>query len=445
MLARHQYELDEWERQYRARKTPIVVDFRALVAGIVKPDRYTHLLHPYPAKLLPQIPYFFLRSSLVSGGLPQTIVDPFCGSGTVLLEAALSGHRAIGADTNPLARLVSKVKTTPVSDTSILAALNLVNETVSAIRRAEPPPVVNLTTWFQNETIADLAKIRIAIKEVRAKNVREFLQVCLSVCVRKLSLADPRLSVPVRINISRKRKYGPHYRQLKAHLDKIKQVPALARFNETVVRNAARMRSFREAVPTTPHVAIFDDARALDQNVAPATVDLIITSPPYAGAQKYIRSSSLSLGWLDFAYEGELRSLERKTIGREHFSSSEIGTLADCGIPGADRLLKKIERANPLRAHIARSYLSEMNQALRAMHSILKPGGHLVLVTGPNTVCGLHFNTPSYLHQLAAAIGFETRFCLIDHIRSRGLMTKRNKTASIISSEVVLCLRKSND
>src|SRR5208283_4733824 len=117
MLARHQYELDEWERQYRTRKTPIVVDFRALVAGVVKPDRYTHLLHPYPAKLLPQIPYSFLRSSLVSGGLPQTIVDPFCGSGTVLLEAALFGHRAIGADTNPLARLVSKVKTTPVSDT----------------------------------------------------------------------------------------------------------------------------------------------------------------------------------------------------------------------------------------------------------------------------------------------------------------------------------------
>lgn len=442
MLARHQYELEDWERRYQSRKKPIVVDFRSLVEDAVRPERYTHLLHPYPAKLLPQIPYFFLRSSLASGGSEQTVVDPFCGSGTVLLEAVLCGHQAIGADTNPLARLISKVKITPVSDSSILAALNVVNAAVPKIRQAEAPPVVNLATWFQKDTIIELAKLRLAIKEVKAKGAREFLQLCLSVCVRKLSLADPRLSVPVRINASRKKKYGPHYRQLKAHLEQIGRVSAIARFNETVVRNAARMKSFREATPATPRATIFDDARILDHHVPPSSVDLIITSPPYAGAQKYIRTSSLSLGWLDFAYEGELRALERKTIGREHFSKCEVGTLPKSGIQKADRVLKQIEELYPLRAHIAQAYLAEMRQALQSMHAILKPGGNLVLVTGPNTICGFQFDTPSYIQALAHATGFETRFCLIDHIRSRGLMTKRNKTASIISSEVVLCMRK---
>lgn len=444
MLTRTAYQLDEWERLYRTGGEPIVVDFRGLVADAMRTERYTHLLHPYPAKLLPQIPYFFLRSSLASASAPLTVADPFCGSGTVLLEAALCGHDVIGADTNPLARLVSRVKVTPVTDSAILTALEAINDAVPKIRDAAAPPVVNLTKWFQHGTIADLAKLRHAIKEVKTKSVREFLQVCLSVGVRKLSLADPRLSVPVRIDVSREKKYGPHYRELKAHIDQIDRVPALARFNEIVIRNAARMRSFRKEISAKPSVRIFNDARELDRRVAPSAVDLIITSPPYAGAQKYIRSSSLSLGWLDFAYEGELRTLERKTIGREHFSNSEVGTIAACGIPEADRILKSIEERNPLRAHIARAYLTEMEQALRSMHSILKPGGSLVLVAGPNTICGNHFDTPSYIEGLAHLVGFETRFCLIDHIRSRGLMTKRNKTASIISSEAVLCLRKSN-
>ena len=52
------------------------------------------------------------RSLTASPAAPLTVLDPFCGSGTVLLEAALRGHLAIGVDVNPLARLLSRVKTT---------------------------------------------------------------------------------------------------------------------------------------------------------------------------------------------------------------------------------------------------------------------------------------------------------------------------------------------
>jgi len=442
MSTRYEYQLDEWEQLYRATLTPITVDFRALVNGAVKPERYTHLLHSYPAKLLPHIPYLFLRSSILAGISPKTIADPFCGSGTVLLESAICGHHAIGADSNPLARLISKVKTQLVSEKEILHGLRLVNKLLPTIRNAEPPPVVNINTWYREETALDLAKLRIAIKAISNRKVREFFQVCLSVCARKVSLADPRLSVPVKINILRKKKYGPHYRQLKAHLAQITEVSVVDRFNEIVTQNAVRMKSLRGIISKHAPVTILDDASTIDHALRHSSVDLIITSPPYAGAQKYIRACSLNLGWLDFAYEGELRQLERKTIGREHFPNAEIGSISKCGVSDADRLLDKIEKINPLRAHIAKSYLIEMDRALRAMRSILKTEGHLVLITGPNTICGFHFDTPSYIEQLAHQIGFETQFKLIDHIRSRGLMTKRNKTAGVISSESVLCMGK---
>jgi hypothetical protein len=64
------------------------------------------------------------------------------------------------------------------------------------------------------------------------------------------------------------------------------------------------------------------------------------------------------------------------------------------------------------------------------------------MITGPNTICGHRFDTPRFLEEIAQRIGFTTRFKLIDHIRSRGLMTKRNKTAGLIASEWVLCFLK---
>jgi hypothetical protein len=160
MSTEYNRKLDEWERIYQSSRNSITVDFRALVNGAVKPERYTHLLHSYPAKLLPHIPYFFLNSSILAPDASvKKVADPFCGSGTVLLEAAISGHRAIGADSNPLARLIAKVKMQPIGESTILGALRRVNQALPNIRHAEPPAVVNINTWYREETAFELARI----------------------------------------------------------------------------------------------------------------------------------------------------------------------------------------------------------------------------------------------------------------------------------------------
>src|SRR5437763_1215443 len=99
-------------RQFKANRRTIPVSLRGRPRVLNNPHRYRHLIHPFPVKLLVHIPYFFLANSIVS--YPgDTVLDPFCGSGTVLLEALLADRCAIGADVNPLARLISKVKTSP--------------------------------------------------------------------------------------------------------------------------------------------------------------------------------------------------------------------------------------------------------------------------------------------------------------------------------------------
>src|SRR3546814_14399364 len=82
-------------------------------------ERATHLIHPYPAKLLRHIPFLFLASQEVcrSSG---AVLDPFCGSGTVLLESALSGRVGHGADSNPLARMIARVQPTVIATTQAM-------------------------------------------------------------------------------------------------------------------------------------------------------------------------------------------------------------------------------------------------------------------------------------------------------------------------------------
>lgn len=435
--------LESWRQCGRIYSRPTVVDFRDLVPEIV-PERSTHLLHSYPAKLLPQIPHLFVRAhTAIHSGRPIRIADPFCGSGTVLLEGILGGCTAIGADSNPLARLIARVKTRPVDRSRIMRQLGRIRTRIEAIDDVPLPRVVNIELWYKKAVASELAKLAYVISSIRSDDVREFMQLCLSVCARRMSRADPRLSVPVRINPHRKTKYGAHYEQLRKHLRAAHTESTIAVFAEIVQRNCIRLGDLDE-LPTRPFVQIYDEARDLDQAIDRNSIDLIITSPPYIGAQKYIRASSLSLGWLGLS-DAPLRALEDQNIGREHFPKRAYNEPIRTGISQADRQLSSIRMINPLRAHIAAQYLLEMRDSLKAMHSSLRPDGALVLVIGPNTICGQAFDTPTYLEILANEIGLKTEFKLVDHIRSRGLMVKRNKTAGMISSEWVLYLRKTND
>jgi hypothetical protein len=266
--------------------------------------------------------------------------------------------------------------------------------------------------------------------------------VCLSVCARRLSYADPRLSVPVKIHRSRKAQYGNCFRQLNNHLKCLRSVDVWSYFEEVVLQNSERLSALNKALRARPNVTLLDDALGLTNELAANSIDLVMTSPPYLGAQKYIRASALSLGWTDLAYADELRGLEARNLGREHFLQKEIGKVAKSGIEDADRLLCSVAVDNPLRAHIAWTYLQEMEEAIRSISNVLREGAYALIVVGPNTVRGRHFDTPRFIECLAQRVGLRSQFKLLDHIKSRGLMTKRNKTAGLIATEVVLCLRK---
>ena len=129
-------------------------------------------------------------------------------------------------------------------------------------------------------------------------------------------------------------------------------------------------------------------------------------------------------------------------IGRENYQKKDYCALRKTGIIEADNLLEQIFAVNPLRAHIAGNYLREMEAAFRESIKALKPEGYFVLIVANNSVCGMVFHTQEYLTSIMLKLGMKVELKLIDDIKSYGLMTKRNKTASVITREWVLVFKK---
>lgn len=436
--------------EYSITKEPIPVSFRALIPTLRGPDRYTHLIHSYPAKLLMHIPYFFLNNTIFSKP-GDTVLDPFCGTGTVLLEAVLANRNALGADANPLARLIAMVKTRSFDIDALQHSLSSVVHRAKSMTPSSEPDVVNINYWFNEKNKNALLVIRSAINEVDDENARQFFFTCFSSLVKKVSNADQRVSVPVKLNTGRYEQGSTNFLKVAKRLQELNDVDVFGKFEAICKENIARFSALDCQICGNEYLAhssvIATDARHLTESLssdAPLkneSIDLILTSPPYAGAQKYIRSSSLNLGWLDIAKASELRYYDGLNIGRENYTTSELN-LQKTNIPDCDVLIDKISTINRKRAQIVCNYINEMKDAILESIRVLKHGGYFILVVGNNKVCGFEFNTQEYLSQFMQRRGLELVLKLIDDIRSYGLMTKRNKTADIISREWILVFKK---
>lgn len=341
-----------------------------------------------------------------------------------MVEAIALGKRAAGSDANPLARLITAAKTTWINTELLSAILQTIELAASKASPAPFSPVVSVDRWFTPSVALRLGKLRSAIETVTDAQARNFFLICLSQIVKRCSHADPRLSVPVRLKT----------------LSTMAEDP-IELFSKVSRQNILRIASMPKS--STPAYIGRDARIPLGGPDQPQSLaNMVITSPPYAGAQKYIRASSLNIGWLDLAPDAKLRNLEKLNIGREHHCTREVPqNYADLS-PDLQDEISQISIRNATRADIFGIYMTEMKKAASAIKDSLKVGGHLVLVMGDNQICGQPVRTSQHVRDLFTSSGFSTIIEMIDHIKSRGLMTKRNRTAGIISHEHVFVLRR---
>lgn len=432
--------LKELLARYKKRPRAIPVDFRKETSRRI--DRARHYLHSYPAKLLAEIPNFFLSNTLFSRP-GELVLDPFCGTGTVLLEAARHGRECIGVDSNPLARLIAKVKLKRVREANVSSGIEMICRLAPTLTPISFRDVINIDYWYHPHVKKQLQQIVTVIDRMPASAEKDYLRVCFSQCARDVSKADPRLSVPVVLRHNQYPQHHPLAERTKQRIARLRRINVLQHFCDIVQDNLPCVTAPVDGKRRTS-LRLLSNATQMSTRLRSGSVQLAITSPPYLGAQKYIRASSLSLGWLGLCRADQLKVLEGKSIGREHFPKHACSILPTVGFAAADRRIADTARKNPVRAKIANEYLTEMRAVIQELSTVISLKGYLVLIVGNNHVCGKPFPTEHYLRRIAESEGFVTRLRLVDTIRSRGLMTKRNKTANVISREWVLVLQRSS-
>lgn len=412
------------------KKDIIHVNFRRMLPNINERNRATHLIHRYPAKLIQHIPNLFIGNSILSKR-GEVIADTFCGSGTVLLEAMLSQRNAIGFDLNPISTIISKVKTTPLDPLMLKTmAEKLFQELGDCRSEIEAKWFPNIDFWFTKKSQKDLTRIKKAIQYADIEiDYTDFFLVCFSSIVRTVSNADPRISPPV------------YSKRMHKKLWRRKRPDAIRCFKESVKSNIQRMEKLWNLWDHCCSTKVNNcDSRKLA--IENECIDLVVTSPPYMSAQKYFRSMRLEFFWLDLGTRDHFASLDSKAIGTERIKSKDYAKLNKTGVEIADALLEEIFVENPERASLAAKYFNDMHTVVKEIYRVLKKGKYFVLVVGNNSVCRQRFPSHEILSEIASRAGFNEEFMLVDDIKSRGLMTKRNKTAGIINSEWVLILRK---
>jgi site-specific DNA-methyltransferase (cytosine-N4-specific) len=276
----------------------------------------THCFHPYPAKFIPQIPHRLI--GLYAPRRKDKILDPFCGSGTTLVEAKLMGRPSIGVDTNPLAIMISKSKVNPIRKEQLKKfILWLDNWTREELKTLHPRKIYfnDDRVWFQEDVLGQMDLILEKLKEISDSNTRNFVKVALSSILKGVSNARMDRIVPT---LPRKSVYVDH-----KHYDRIvdnekRNLNVLARLSSRLKLMHSRLGVFLATASVAKTVACLGDARELEKIssnfLREGEIKLVITSPPYWSAFNYEKIHQLSLDLFNL----KRTSLEAE-IGRGNF------------------------------------------------------------------------------------------------------------------------------
>jgi len=428
----------------------------------VDSQRKFHYVHTYPGRVHPWIPMYLLGMEKIAQ-VEGPVVDPFSGTGTIALEALINlihPRSAVAMEINPLASLITRVKTCP-------ARWENLDQIVAGTKRrfasenASDGPIENSSLvrfWYSARAIERLSRLKSAIEGAADidNSTRDFLNLAFYSVCRGSSRADPRIPPPV---VLKERNYSRSERSLKrvqAQLARVEDPPVLAMFESAVKINDDRLRSLSAYKPFWNGQV---DATVLDGDCTSllrspretrkstlsnirktGKVSLFITSPPYLTAQKYIRSSKLQLAWMGYS-EDRIRALDRGSIGTE-----SSGPRADWIIPflplSVLTLIAQVSAQSEERARSVQSYFAGMTNFLSAMCDRLADDGVAVLITGDNSVCGEPVPTHTLLADCAESVGLRPILTVANDIKNYSMMTCRNRTGGVIRTEYVTWFTK---
>ena len=345
---------------------------------------HTHGIYPYPAKFIPQLANHYIQQYSTPN---QVIYDPYMGSGTTLLEALLNNRIAVGADINPLAYLLTKVKTTPIHPNILRKYLYKMQNDIRDYRddKLTGYNMDIISYWYDPEVQATLGGILQYIKSVQEPNIRDFLLVNFCSILKRASRSynkgiRPQRDKNVRYNTDL------HQLFLKNAFQKAKQIESIYKDIQTTDINKQRF---------------IYKADARTQIIPNESVDLIVTSPPYGISYDHIDIHQLSLAWLQQSFN--LDNFRKISIGshgkNKHKISKQLQLKSEIAQDYLNQhyLYKKLESNSKKKTKKPKSaflgsislYFHDLLFSYQSMLKALKPNSHLITVLGNSVIKGI--------------------------------------------------------
>ncbi len=404
-------------------------------------SRYaSHNFHSFPAKFPPQLPRISVRNLTRPG---ETVLDPMMGSGTTVLEAYLLGRRVIGFDIDPLALLLAKTKLTPLDKNQIIALGRDIVERARYALSTRPRELENglrdvwdaktkefVDYWFAFETQLELFALISEIRKVEDDSIKAFFELAFSaIIITKsggVSLAlDLGHTRPHRAKIIFNQTGGfvADAANLKTLTPRSAQMikrlrSAIDDFEKRVAQNVKGLQGRGEpheqmnllapemSCPNNSGPRIAPRIESGDAQNLPLdgeSVDLIVTSPPYASnAIDYMRAHKFSLVWLGRSID-DLGCLRKEYIGSEGITGFVFEKLPK----QTATIVNSLADVDKKKGNVLHRYYSEMTRTLREMFRVLKPGKSAIVVVGNSIIRGQNTKIQDCLAEIGQSIGFQ--------------------------------------
>ncbi len=388
---------------------------------------YTHCFHNYPAMMIPQV----ARRLLDRYGTPDGwLLDPYCGTGTSLVEASLFGMNAVGCDINPLARLIAQAKVDPMKLCKLDARLNALSETLfcygmnGGLPDAGTPPVLNREYWFSDNVSRWLAALRREIDAETDPVICRFLRVAFSETVRECSYTK-----------------NSEFKLVRMKADKITgfKPDAASIFLNKLTRNRAGLADYIERRRDV-------DVQVLDCNTANGELpdshkfDIVVTSPPYGDSPTtvaYGQFSRLSAQWIGLPDD----KIDRLSMG----GISKKGALNNCSVTSA---LRRIHAIDHKRARQVESFYIDLANSASTVAEAMRDGAIVCYVVGNRTVKGVTLATDEFVANAFERHGFRHIETIVRNIPNKRMPARNSpsnvagRTAATMREECIVVCQK---
>lgn len=355
----------------------------------------THRYHDYPATMIPKLPELFI-DAVQSATQVNSLYDPFMGSGTTLVEGLRHNIDSTGVDLNPLAVLMSRVKTSKLDQKKLADGrqriydgfLNEKLEVESGKRELNLPDFKNVDYWFKPYVIQDLQILKDQIFSIEDIPLREFFLLAFSSTVRFVS--------------NTRNSEFKMYRMAPKTLEKW-HPDVFAKFQEIVDRNVDLNSKLKELKAKAN--VIFGTSQKLS-NTSDNSFDLLITSPPYGDSRTtvaYGQFSRTSLQWLNLKdYPADkVPKIDRTLLG----GTVKDKTIRETPSKTLNKILAELTEKDEKRALDVIQFYDDLFVVLKESVRVMKPDSYQFWVTANRTVKGLQLPTDQIITELYASLG----------------------------------------